>query len=247
MRFRDKVAVITGATRGIGRAIAVRFAGEGAAVFMNYQQDAVAANELVEMIRQTGGRAVAIQADSADPEDTARFFAELSKAAPHIDILVNNVGTASTKPQPLGTVDLEEYDRIFNLNTRGLFFTSQEALKSMLDGGRIVNISSVASHLTAPGRSVYAGTKGAIEAFTRVWAAELGIRRITVNSVSPGMVETERLKKNLPPEVRERFIRDTPLARIGQPDDIADIVIFLCSEEGRWLTAQNIIASGGLG
>jgi 3-oxoacyl-[acyl-carrier protein] reductase len=132
------------------------------------------------------------------------------------------------------------------LNTRGLFFTSQEALKLMRAGGRIVNISSVASRLTAAGRSVYAGTKGAIEAFTRVWASELGGRGITLNSVSPGMVETERMKKNISPEVREAFLKTTPLARIGQPDDIADVVVFLCSEEGRWLTAQNLIASGGL-
>ena len=110
-----------------------------------------------------------------------------------------------------------------------------------------MNISSVASRLTAPGRSVYAGTKGAIEAFTRVWAAELGSRGITVNSVSPGMVETERFKQTISPEAREDFIKKTPLARVGQPEDIADVVIFLCSEEGRWITAQSLIASGGFG
>lgn len=171
----------------------------------------------------------------------------MASTCPEIDILVNNAGTASTQPQPLGSVNPEEYDWIFNLNTRGLFFTSQEALKSIRDGGRIVNISSVASRLTAPGRSVYAGTKAAIEAFTRNWAAELGSRGITVNCVSPGAVETERLKENFTPEMREMFIKMTPLRRIAEPEDIADVVVFLCSEEGRWLTAQNLIASGGLG
>ncbi len=124
---------------------------------------------------------------------------------------------------------------------------SQEALKLMRDGGRIVNISSLASRLTAPGRSVYAGTKGAIESFTRVWAAELGSRGITVNSVSPGVVETDRLKEAITPELRQKFVSDTPLGRIGQPEDIADVVLFLCSEEGRWMTSQNLLAAGGLG
>lgn len=246
MRLTDKIAVVTGASRGIGRAIALGVAREGAAVAISYQQDAQAAESVVNTITEAGGRALAVQADGSDLDQMRRFFVEVAGAYPQIDILVNNVGTASAQPQPLGTVDLAEYERIFNLNTRGLFFTSQEALKLMRDGGRIINISSVASRLTAPGRSVYAGTKGAIEAFTRVWAAELGNRGITVNSVSPGAVETERLKQNLSPEAREVFAKTTPLARIGQPEDIADIVIFLCSEEGRWLTAQNLLASGGL-
>jgi len=165
----------------------------------------------------------------------------------HKLILVNNVGTATTRPLSLAATDAAEYDRIFNLNTRGLFFTTQEALKLMRDGGRIVNISSVSSRLIAPGRSVYAGTKGAVEAFTRVWAAELGSRGITVNSVSPGAVETERTREQLSPEARESLIKMTPLGRVAEPDDIAVVVTFLCGEGGRWLTAQNLLASGGLG
>jgi 3-oxoacyl-[acyl-carrier protein] reductase len=246
-RLKNKIAVVTGASRGIGQAIALGLAHEGAEIVINYQHDARAAEDIVNTINQTGGRARAIQADSSDLDQMRRFFEEVGSTSPQIDILVNNVGTASAKPEPLGAVDPAEYDRIFNLNTRGLFFTSQEALKLMRDGGRIVNISSLASRLTAPGRSVYAGTKGAVEAFTRVWAAELGGRGITVNSVSPGTVETERMKNNLSPEARAAFVKTTPLARVGQPDDIADVVVFLCSDQGRWLTAQNLIASGGLG
>lgn len=247
MRLRDKIAIVTGASRGIGRAIAFGLAREGAEVIISYQGNAEAAGETVNTITEAGGHARAIQADGGDLDQISRFFAEVIATTPQIDILVNNVGGAATGPQPLGTVDLREYERLFNLNTRGLFFTSQEALKLMRDGGRIVNISSVASRMTAPGRSVYAGTKGAIEAFTRVWAAELGSRGITVNSVLPGTVETDRLKEQLSPEMRETFVKMTPLARIGQPDDIADVVVFLCSEEGPWLTAQNLIASGGFG
>ncbi len=247
MRLKDKVAIVTGASRGIGRAIAFRLAQEGAEVFFNYQNDVTAANEVVDSITRSGGRAFAVEADSSDMEAMRRFCAVVVRQSAHIDILVNNVGTASTKPLPLGMVDLEEYERIFNLNTRGLFFTSQEVLRLMRDGGRIVNVSSVASHWIAGGRSVYAGSKAAIEAFTRVWAAELGGRGITVNSVSPGLVETERFKKIMPADVQESFIRNTPLGRLGQPEDIADVVLLLCSEEGRWITAQNIMASGGLG
>lgn len=247
MRLRDKIAIVTGASRGIGRAIALGLAHEGAEVVISYQGNEQAASNTVDTITQAGGRARAIQADNADLNQIGRFFADVTATTPQINILVNNVGTASTQPQPLGTIDLAEYDRIFNLNTRGLFFTSQEALKLMRDGGRIVNISSVASRMTAPGRSIYAGTKGAVEAFTRVWAAEPGSRGITVNSVSPGAVETDRLKEQLSSEMRETFVKTTPLARIGQPEDIADVVVFLCSDEGRWLTAQNLIASGGLG
>lgn len=247
MRLKDKVAVVTGGSRGIGRAIALGLAREEAEVIISYQGNAEAAAETVRAIIQAGGRARAHQADSADLDQMRRFFVEVACITPQIDILVNNVGTASPAPQPLGTIDPAEHDRLFNLNTRGLFFTTQEALKLLRDGGRIVNISSVASRLTSPGRSVYAGTKGAIEAFTRIWAAELGGRGITVNSVSPGTVETDRLKEQLSPEMRETFVKTTPLARIGQPDDIADIVVFLCSDAGRWLTAQNLIASGGLG
>jgi 3-oxoacyl-[acyl-carrier protein] reductase len=187
---------VTGASRGIGQASALGLAHEGAEIVINYQQDAQAAEDIVNTITRARGRARAIQADSSDLEQMRRFFVEVGTTYPQIDILVNNVGTASAKPEPLGAVDPAEYDRIFNLSTRGLFFTSQEALKLIRDGGgRIVNISSLASRVTAPGRSVYAGTKGAVEAFSRVWAAELGGRGITVNSVSPGTVETERMKK----------------------------------------------------
>ncbi len=247
MRLKDKIAVVTGASRGIGRGIALRLARDGAEVVVNYQGDAQAADECVAAITEAGGRARAMQADIANVEQVRRFFAEVASLYPKIDILVNNAGTATSPPQPLGMVDPAEYDRVFNLNTRGLFFATQEAVKQMPDGGRIVNVSSLASRPISPNRSVYAGTKAAVEAFTRVWAAELGSRNITVNSVLPGIVETERLQEALTTEQWEMFVQMTPLARIGQPDDIADVVAFLCSDDARWLTAQNIPTAGGLG
>ncbi len=247
MTLAGKVAVVTGGSRGIGRAISMRLARDGAEVILTYQQNSEAAEEVVRAITEAGGRAHTLSVDGGDLDEIHSFFAQVDALSPHLDILVNNVGTATQGPKPLGTMDAVEYDRIFSLNTRGLFFTTQEALTRMRDGGRIVNVSSVASRVVAPGRSVYAGTKGAVEAFTRVWAAELGARGITVNSVSPGTVETERLQAQLTPEMRQSFIEKTPLARIGQPEDIADIVAFLCSEDGRWLTAQNLLASGGMG
>lgn len=238
---------MTGASRGIGQSIAFGLAAQGAEVVINYQHNSEAATETVDAIIQAGGRAHAIQADLSELNEICRFFTDVAALYPQIDVLVNNVGTATTRPLSLAATDAVEYDRIFNLKTRGLFFTTQEALKLMRDGGRIVNISSVASRLIAPGRSVYAGTKGAVEAFTRVWAAELGSRGITVNSVSPGAVETERTREQLSPEARESLIKMTPLGRVAEPDDIAVIVAFLCGEGGRWLTAQNLLASGGLG
>ncbi len=247
MRLTGKIAVVTGASRGIGRGIALRLARDGAEVVVNYQGNAQAADECVATITQDGGRARALQADIADLAQVQRFFAEVASHYPKIDLLVNSAGTATSPPQPLGMVDPDEYDRVFNLNTRGLFFATQEAVNLMRDGGRIVNVSSLASRLTAPNRSMYAGTKAAVEAFTRVWAAELGGRNITVNSVLPGTVETERLQEALTPEMREMFVKMTPLVRIGQPEDIADVVAFLCSDDGRWLTAQNIPTAGGLG
>lgn len=248
MQLNDKVAIVTGGSRGIGRAIALRLASEGARVFTGYQQDASAAESLVrDAAREGKGSIVAIQTDSARLEAIQRFSSTVAGETPHIDILVNNVGSASTGPEPLGTVDAGEYDRLFNLNTRGLFFTTQQFLPQMRDGGRIVNISSLSSRAVLPGRSVYAGTKAAIEAFTRVWAAELGSRNITVNSVSPGAVETDRFTKLITPELREKFARESPLGRVGTPEEIADVVLFLCGEGGRWMTAQNLIASGGLG
>ncbi len=247
MTLLNKIAVVTGGSRGIGAAIVSRLTQAGATVFFNYHQDPKAADDLVRTIHQAGGKAMALKADGADFEAMRDFCSEVINQSSEVDILVNNVGTASITPMPLGSVDPKEYDRIFDLNTRGLFFTSQHLLPHLRDGGRIVNISSVASRWVAGGRSVYAGSKAAIEAFTRVWAAELGGRGITVNSVSPGLVDTERLRRIMPPEVQKSFLGATPLARLGQPDDIANVVFFLCSTEGGWMTAQNLTASGGLG
>lgn len=243
MKLKNKIAVVTGASRGIGRAIALRLARDGARVVIHYKANADAAAGAVEEIEASGGQALALQADIADLYEVRRFFGEIEGAWRRIDILVNNAGWAAFKP--LHEVSEDDFDTLFDLNVRGLFFVTQEAMRLMADNGRIVNISSGITRANAAGGSVYSGSKAAIEAFTRCWAAELGPRGITVNTVSAGMTETDLLAEVTTPEVLEAMVRQTPLGRLGQPADIADVVAFLCSEDARWLTAQNLLANGG--
>ncbi|MDQ3813672.1 MAG: SDR family oxidoreductase, partial [Armatimonadota bacterium] len=160
------------------------------------------------------------------------------------DILVNNAGWAEFKP--LAEASEEHFDALFNLNVRGLFFLTQEATRRIADNGRMINLSSGITRVNASGGSVYSGSKAAVEAFTRCWAAELGPRGITVNTISPGMTETDLMHEVTSPEALENFVQQTPLGRLGRPADIADIVAFLCSDDARWLTAQNLLANGGL-
>ena len=245
MRLKDKVAVVTGASRGIGRAIALRLAEDGAAVAVNYKSSEAAAQEVARAIEGRGGRAFAVQADVATVAAAQDLFAAVKAEFGGLDILVNNAGTAEFKALP--EVTEAHFDAIFNLNTRGLLFATQAATKLMRDGGRIINISSGITRVNAAGGAVYSGSKAAVEAFTRCWAAELGPRGITVNTVSPGMTETELLMEVMPREALESARQQTPLGRLGQPADIADVVAFLCSDEARWLTAQNLLANGGVG
>ncbi|MBV9866221.1 MAG: SDR family oxidoreductase [Abitibacteriaceae bacterium] len=245
MRLANKVAVVTGASRGIGRAIALRLAEDGAAVVVNYKNSGDAAQAVVQEIESQGGRAVALQADVANLSDVRRLFEEVERTFAHIDILVNNAGWADFKP--LENITEEHFDTLFNLNVRGLLFTTQEAVKRMNDQGRVINISSGITRANAAGGSVYSGSKAAVEAFTRCWAAELGPRGITVNTVSPGMTQTDLMTEVIPAESLDAMIAQTPLGRLGQPADIADVVAFLCSDEARWLTAQNLLVNGGVG
>lgn len=241
-RLQGKNAIVTGASRGIGRAIAERLALEGARVAVNYARDAKSAEEALSSIRQSGGLADALQADIADPSQVAALFQRAEDLHGRLDILVNNAGIAAFKA--MAEFTLQEFDDIFRVNTRGAFLCLREAIRRMRDGGRIVNISSGATIGSPAGSSVYSGSKAALEQFTRALARELGPRGITVNTVSPGFTETDML--NQFPDFVAAAPKMTPLGRVGSPGDIADSVAFLCSPEGGWLTGQNIQAGGGL-
>lgn len=243
MDFKNKVALITGSSRGIGRAIALRLARDGVDVIVHYSSSTDGAKETAAEIEKMGRRAIIVQADLADLNAIKIACANIKSTFSAIDILVNNAGYA--KYDILEKVSKDDFDAIFYINTKGLFFLTQEVSKMMNDGGRIVNISSGITGARVPGGSVYAGSKAAIEAFTRCWAAELGARNITVNTISPGMTKTEMLMEVVPESARNAAINSTPLGRLGEPQDIADAVALLCSEEARWITAQNVKVNGG--
>lgn len=242
---QGRTALVTGAGRGIGRAIALRLAADGVTVAVNYSRSEAAALATVQEIQAAGGDAFAIAGDVSDLEQVTRMMAQLGERMPALDILVNNAGIGA-KMVRLTETDVETYDRLFAVNTRGLFFATKLAVAMMRGGGRIVNISSTAVMARVPGLSVYAATKAAIDAFTRVWAAELASRRITVNSVQPGMVETDLISDNMPAGALERSKAAHPQGRVGQPDDLADVVSFLCGRDSRWITGETIVVNGGM-
>ena len=237
-----KVALVTGASRGIGRAIAERLARAGAMVVVNYARSADAAREVVPAKEATGGRAAAVQADVSRVEDVRRLVRETVERFGRLDILVNNAGTAVYKP--LVEAMEEDFDKTFALNARGTFFAMQEAARRMADGGRIVSLSTGGTVAGAPGASFYAGSKAAVEQFTKALAKEIGGRGITVNAVSPGFTDTDMLGDN--PQFKEMGAQLSPLGRLGRPEDVADVVGFLASEEARWITGQNVQAGGGV-
>jgi 3-oxoacyl-[acyl-carrier protein] reductase len=235
-------AIVTGSSRGIGRAVAQRLARDGARVIVNYSRHAGEAQSCVEEIRQSGGMADALQADVASLVSVQALFEHARELHGPLDILVNNAGIAIFKP----AVDVtdEEYDAVFNLNARGVFYCLREAARTMRDGGRIVNISSGATISSGAGGAIYCGSKAAVEQFTRAFAKELAPRSVTVNTVSPGFTESDMLRQI--PKFIEVAPSRTPLGRLGQPGDIADVVAWICSPDARWITGQNIQASGGL-
>ncbi len=244
MKLQDQTAVVTGASRGIGRGIALRLAKDGARVVVHYKGNKDAADEVVREITDNGGQAFAISCDLADTTEVRRMFDQVEAQFKNIDILVNNAGWAEFRV--LDEVDEDNFDAIFDLNVRGLFFATQSAAKIMNDGGRVVNISSGITRINSATGAVYAGSKAAVEAFTRCWSEDLGQRGITVNAVSPGMVETDLLMAVTPQENLKNMAKLSPFGRLGQPRDIADVVAFLCSEDARWITANNILANGGV-
>jgi 3-oxoacyl-[acyl-carrier protein] reductase len=246
-KLEGQVAVVTGASKGIGAAIAEHLAAAGAAVVVNYASSRAGAEAVVQRIRQADGKAVAVQADVSRLEDVRRLFAETKKAFGRLDILVNNAGIYEFAP--LEAISAEHFHKQFDLNVLGLLLTTQEAVKHFGPaGGSIVNISSVAATSAPPSASVYSGTKAAVVAITRSLAQELGLRKIRINAVSPGMVETEgwHAAGIADSDFRKATEAQTPLGRIGQPNDIAPAVVFLASAESAWTTGETLYISGGL-
>jgi len=246
-KLGTKVAVVTGGSKGIGASIAKYLAAEGAAVVVNYSSSKAGADRVVAEITAKGGRAISVQANVARQADIQKLFAAAKQAYGQVDILVNNAGIYEFAP--LEAVTAEHFHRMFDLNVLGLILASQEAVKHFgPEGGSIVNISSVVSTLAPPNASVYSATKAAVDAVTRSLAKELGPRKIRVNSVNPGMVETEGVHAAgfAEGEMRKQTEASTPLGRIGQPDDIAPAVVFLASPESAWITGETLYTSGGL-
>lgn len=242
--LNGKVAIVTGASRGIGRAIALTLAQEGASVVINYAHSADKAQEMVSTIEAEGGKALAVQADMSQVADARRLFQETVDKFGKLDILVNNAGVSLFKS--LVETTEEEFDKEFALNAKGTFFALQEAAQRIADNGRIVSISTGGTVSGAANFAAYIGSKEALEGFSMSLAKELGERGITVNTVLPGITETDMNSETLPQEVRQAMIDQTPLRRLGQPQDIADVVAFLVSDKARWITGQNIRAAGGL-
>jgi 3-oxoacyl-[acyl-carrier protein] reductase len=245
MRLLGKTAFVTGASRGIGRAIALRFASEGADVLINYNTNRSAAEETVAAIQGIERKSAAYGADTADLAQIRDMLDKIHTTWGKIDILVNNAGVLV--PGSLADTKVEDFDRMYAVNVRGVYFLTQAALPVLRDAGRIINLSSIVSTMARyPDMIAYAGTKAAIDAFTRQWALELGPRQITVNAIGPGIIETDMaVGFHGNPKIRENLIRSTPLGRVGQVEDIADIAVFLASDESRWMTGQHLSASGG--
>lgn len=244
-KLTGKVAVVTGGSKGIGAAIARQLAGEGAAVVVNYSTSKAGADATVADIVGNGGRAIAVQANVANKADIARLFAAAQAEFGTIDILVNNAGIYDVAP--LEAITEEHFHKQFDLNVLGLILTTQEAVRHFNPaGGSIINISSIVSTLTPAGGTVYAATKAAVDAVTRTLAKELGPRHIRVNSINPGMVETEGLHSSVLFASRQGIEAVTPLGRIGQPQDIAPAAVFLASGDSEWMTGETFYITGGL-
>ncbi len=242
--LNGKVAIVTGASKGIGRAIALRLANDSAEVVVNFAGSTKDAQETVGLIEKAAGKAISVQADVSKVGDVKRLFDTCFEKFGRLDILVNNAGVMFTKP--VMEVSEEEFDRIFAVNVKGAFFCCQEAAKRMGEGGRIINLSSSTTAMMLPGYGAYVATKGAVEQFSHVLAKELGPKGITVNVVSPGPTDTELFSQGKSEEQKQRFAQMAALGRLGQPQDIADVVALLVSEDARWVTGQNLRANGGV-
>ena len=249
-KLAGKVAVVTGASKGIGAGIAKGLAAEGAAVVVNYASSKEGADRVVAEIKAKGGKAIAVQGDVAKAADVQRIFAETKKAFGRLDVLVNNAGVYQFAP--LAEITEEQFHRQFNTNVLGLILATQEAVKHFgPEGGSVINIGSTASQLTPPTTAVYTATKGAVDAVTHVLAKELGSKKIRVNSINPGScgdrgTHSVHTSGIIGSEFQKQLEAQTPLGRIGQPEDIAPIAVFLASGDSGWMTGETLLASGGL-
>jgi len=246
-KLTNKVAVVTGASKGIGAAIAKALAAEGAAVVVNYASSVEGADRVVAEITAQGGKAVAVQADVGRADDVRRLFARTKELFGHVDVLVNNAGVY--RFASLEAITEEQFHRDFGVNVLGTILSTQEAVKLFRpEGGSVINVSSVISQRASAGATVYAATKGAVDSVTRVLALELAPRRIRVNTLAPGATDTEGTHSAgiAGTDFQKQIIADTPLGRLGQADDIARVAVFLASDDAGWVTGERLSASGGL-
>jgi 3-oxoacyl-[acyl-carrier protein] reductase len=238
-QLRGKTALITGGSRGIGRAIALGLASEGAAIVVGYLKNEVPARDVVRNITDMGGKAVAVQADLSHPNEVSRMFDISEQSMGSLNIVVASAGEIIVKT--LTECTEEDYHRIFDTNTKGVFFTLKEAARRLKDGGRIIVLSTGGTKMFFPEQSLYLGSKGAIEQFVRAVSWELAGRGITVNAISPGPTETDMMQDRY----RDKAAAMSPFNRIADPRDVADIAVFLATDAARWVTGQNIAAGGG--
>jgi NAD(P)-dependent dehydrogenase (short-subunit alcohol dehydrogenase family) len=251
MKIENKIALITGGSRGLGRNMALQLAANGADIVLTYRQGKQEGEAVVKEIEALGRRAVALRIDVGVVGEFPEFATTLKAALESnwqrtsFDFLINNAGIGSTAP--FAEMTEEKFDQLFNIQFKGVYFLTQQLLPMITDGGRIVNLSTGLARFALPGYSAYASMKGAVEVFTRYLAKELGPRKITANVVAPGPIETDFTAASFGnPGVKDFLSAQTALGRVGVPDDIGGVVAFLCSEEGRWVNAQRIEASGGL-
>jgi 3-oxoacyl-[acyl-carrier protein] reductase len=245
-KLTGKVAVVTGASKGIGAAIAKSLAAEGAFVVVNYASSKAGAETVVAAIAKTGGKAVAVGGDVSKAVDAQGIIDAAIKNYGRLDILVNNSGLYEFAP--IEAITEEQFHKLFNVNVLGLLLTTQAAVKHLGEGASIINIGSGVSRITPPNSAVYSGTKGAVDAITGVLSRELGPKKIRVNSINPGMVETEGTHSGglIGSDFEKALIAQAPLGRTGQPGDIASIAVFLASEDSAWLTGEQLLATGGI-
>ena len=246
-KLAGKTALVTGASKGIGAAIAQHLAAAGATVVVNYASSKAGADKVVADITVAGGKAFALQGDVSQPADITRLLAETKRAVGHLDILVNNAGVYEFAA--LEAITPEHFHRQFNINVLGLLLTTQEAVKLFpASGGSIINIGSIVTDLTPVGSAVYTGTKAAVDALTSVLSKELGARKIRVNALNPGMIETEGTHTAgfIGSDFQKEIVTRTPLGRVGQPADIAKAAVFLASDDSGWVTGEQIRAGGGV-
>jgi 3-oxoacyl-[acyl-carrier protein] reductase len=240
-----RTALVIGGSRGIGRAVVQRLAGDGAAVLFSYVTDRSAADDVLRATAESPGTVLAERADLRDLGSVRALFARAEQEMGGLDVLVNNAAIGVLAPMADATE--EQYDLVMDTNAKGTFFAIQEAARRLRDGGRIINVSTINTTIATPGNALYSASKAAIEQYTAIAAQELGPRGITVNTVSPGPTDTDLLRSVTPPEALPRLAAMSPLGRLGAPTDVAAVVAFLAGEDGGWVTGQNLRASGGIG